>query len=401
VQVPDESLVFEDRIKSTIGKYNAGKGPYKISYHDGVLSGEYNRAKTDKDKMLLEEINDLIDLIKMFESLNIGDGETVKKRRRIIDEINNNDTGFEAELECNDILYIKNRVQIYTITNLSRYVELLQVKGFSGDEIYYRGQSNINWPLKPGIYRENRIALEKEFVEEMTMRNSHNFENCSRMIEILAKMRRHGAPTRLLDITKNPLAALYFACEACEDTAPEPHGEVILFSEDKDHKYYYHSDETAILANLAVMDKDFDFNRDKKKLIHKIREEKGAFNENINEKDIHKCLITHVKLDNRRIINQQGLFLLAGIKNSKLEHADILHCLAKYADNKARLIIIPYKCKEKILQQLENITINRAFMYPDIDNTADYLKDKYPGPGPRAERVEMVIRRKLRPFLDY
>jgi hypothetical protein len=405
VQVPADSLVFESVIQSTIGKYNAGKGPYKIAYRDGALSDGYNRVKTDKDKMLLEEINDLIELIKMFESLNIGDGETVKKRRKIIDEINNNDAGFEVGLACNDILYLKNRIEIHIITHLSRYIELLQVKGFSGDEIYYRGQNNINWPVKPNIYREQWITFEKEFVEEMTMRNYHDFENCGGTIEILAKMQRHGAPTRLLDITKSPLAALYFACEACEgskeDTAPEPHGEVILFSEDKDHKYYYHSDEVSILANLAVMDKDFDFNRGKEKLAYKIQEEKSAFRGNINEEDIHKCLITHVKLDNRRIINQQGLFLLAGIKNSKQEHADILQCLAKDTNNKATLIVIPYKCKEKILQQLENITINRAFMYPDIDSTADYLKDKYPGPGPRAERMEMVIRRKLRPFLDY
>jgi hypothetical protein len=401
VQVPADSLVFESVIQSNIGKYNAGKGPFKIAYHDGALSDGYNRVKTDKDKMLLEEINDLIDLIKMFESLNIEDGETVKKLRKIIDEINNNDAGFDVGLECNDILYMKNRIQIHVITHLSRYIELLQVKGFSGDEIYYRGQSNINWPLKPNIYRGNRITFEKEFVEEMTMRNTRDFEDCSRTIEILAKMQRHGAPTRLLDLTKSPLAALYFACEDGKDTAPEPHGEVLLFSEDKDHKYYYHSDEAAILSNLAVMDKDFDFNRDKEKLVYKIREEKNVFKGTINEEDIHKCLITHVELDNRRILNQQGLFLLAGIKNSKQEHADILQCLAKDANNKAMLIVVPYKCKEKILQQLENITINKAFMYPDIDNTADYLKDKYPGPGPRAEHMEMVIRRKLRPLLDY
>jgi hypothetical protein len=376
VQVPAESLVFKSGIKSNIRKYNAGKGPYKIAYHGGALSGGYDQAKTDEDKMLLEEINDFIDLIKMFESLNIGDGETVKKRKKIIEEINNNDAGFKVGLKCDDVLYLENRIEIYIISNLSRYVELLQVKGFSGDEIYYRGQSNINWPVKPSVYRGKWITLEKEFVEEMTMRNPRDFENCRKTIEVLAKMQRHGAPTRLLDITKSPLAALYFACEACEDTTTEPHGGVILFSEDQNQKYYYNSDAVAILSNLAVMNKDFDFNRDKEKLACKIQEEKSAFKGNINEEDIHKCLITHVKLDNRRIINQQGLFLLAGIKNSKQEPADILQCLAKDANNKAMLIIIPYKCKEKILQQLKSLNINKAFMYPDIDKTADYLKNE-------------------------
>ena len=294
------------------------------------------------------------------------------------------------------------------ITSLLQYIKAIQEFPREPEyEYYYRGHSDYNYKLLPSIYREvndkKKIPLinnEDKIFREIILRTPADFSEKKTTIEKLVKMQHYGLPTRILDITSNPLVALYFACK---QNSGKNNGEVIIFRIPKDKMKFYDSDTVSILSNISRRSIDFDITRiieefdqrendhGKKKeniqwfndqkpipyLIHEIKDEKPQFLSIINPSNFNQVLLVRVKFNNNRILKQSGAFLLFGINNKKVNPATIPDSWILNKNNTKFDFKIRDDRKQSILRDLDALGINESTLFPEIEQQSKYIKEFY------------------------
>ena len=89
-----------------------------------------------------------------------------------------------------------------------------------GSEVFYRGHADVSWDLKASIFRSDKGIENEHFLfRDMVAHMPRAFSECKSALDYLVHMQHYGLPTRLLDVTANPLVALYFACQPAGDTS--------------------------------------------------------------------------------------------------------------------------------------------------------------------------------------
>lgn len=97
-----------------------------------------------------------------------------------------------------------------------------------GRRYVWRGVADWRWRLQSSLLRDlivkgapgSLIAEDDMRTRELTLiRAARSWGICKELgtaasdLQVLATLQHHGAPTRLLDVTSNPMTALWFACE--------------------------------------------------------------------------------------------------------------------------------------------------------------------------------------------
>ncbi|WP_114635472.1 FRG domain-containing protein [Vibrio splendidus] len=271
-----------------------------------------------------------------------------------------------------------------TITKLQGFIKKVLSYQYGKDrEIFYRGHSSKDqYKLEPSLFRKdkegNYLYLDVEHIicRELLVSNSADFSSDIYTLDRLVRMQHYSLPTRLLDITSNPLIALYFACKG----SSEESGEVIIFAVKRENVKYFDSDVASCISNLSRLPKsekdkiDFnldieDFNEQKsvRRLLHFIKEEKPFFEPIIDPKDMRKVICVKGKKSNDRITSQSGAFLLFG-------HEVIFD---EKGTEEIEVLRITITNKTVLLKELDLLNINESTVFPYIENSARYVADKY------------------------
>lgn len=277
-----------------------------------------------------------------------------------------NNISFDLEYK---IAYNSGKIELHKVQNINDIVELK----LNGN--VYRGQADVDYDIIPGLFRLHRNATlnEKNIVNEVVKEYPELFID-KKNIDKLCIMQHYHIPTRLLDVTYNPLIALYFACENKEKE--QVIGEVIEFDINKFKEVYSDSKISSIIAALAYVEGDYNTDDTIKLMTNKefwndIQDAVLQESRNITLKD-KKYITDHLfyllksKRQTERIKRQDGAFILCGLCDRDIISRELNNRRVQNNGKKFKLIVI--KNKKEILKELKVYNIHKHSLFPEIEN---------------------------------
>jgi hypothetical protein len=308
---------------------------------------------------------------------------------------------------------MSNKIDTKIANSISDYFKIIEefISKPTKDDcaFYYRGENKDHQEkaLTPSIYRDGLINSEEKIYREVSRYNNIDFSEDVTTFDKLCRIQHYSAPTRLIDLSDDPLTALWFAINE-----GKKQGVVYLIKIKKSKIKYSDSDTVTVISNLAkieysnkksekskqkiandvkfILDSnesidEFNSLQSIKFLLHEIRNDVNHFEPIIDPKHISSIQCVKPKLTNTRIKIQKGAFLLFGlnIKNPKLNYPLLTLSKGKLVLNKDKYQKHPIKEILKIdVSNIKNTVLSKIGLtepsiYPEMDKVSEYFKNIY------------------------
>lgn len=297
------------------------------------------------------------------------------------------------------VLNTDDGIEITSVDEYMREISILnQNKKNPNAQLFFRGQAVDYWDIRPSIFREQMLSVEHYLMSEPLRQVPNEFINLGGSFEIMEKYQHYGMCTRLLDVTTNPLVALYFACEHydAEEYKDSETGSVekmspqgIIFFKEENMPLRYNDLDVKIISRLA----SYDLNdaHTLEEIVDKLCEDEIISAEQLKRWSDEKGLLEFIHIcqsvctvlpvmNNDRLIRQRGAFLLPGKFNVTYRGENLRDAIITKAESNLRdefdrtFFYIADDNKEKIRIELENCNISEANLFPELEYQLKYIR---------------------------
>ena len=303
-------------------------------------------------------------------------------------------------------------VAAFTRTDIGSINDLLdgcrELKLNYGERVvpYFRGESLNTWELRPSVMRTSKRqypfrAVEADMLNGLMTREPKAFSGIDSALEQWVFAQHHKLPTRLLDVTRNPLVALFNACK--ENYRKD--GKVHMFAVPRPLIKSFNSDTMRIVSNFAKLPRGEQnlllgkritdaygdvfpskegrsytelYSRAKSRLYFNIRQECPYFEEKIDWRDLFRVFIVEPQRMFERLRAQSGAFLVSAF-HERFERDEVLKRTRDAPIYAHHTLTVPYAQKQPILDDLRLLNITDEVLSPSVDESAGAVTQEYLG----------------------
>lgn len=289
------------------------------------------------------------------------------------------------------------------ITSVSGFIEaILDLRISKADEYssasywFFRGQKNAMWAVRPNIFRNDTLQSETALIDAAMRQRPHDFRECTSEFEVLTKLQHYGLGTRLLDVTLNPLVALYFAAQESFDFECDADGiGKNIYRDGKivyRYTYGHNLTDREIRIGCAIPFIHFtgdltvaDFCKElqRRKLINS---DEASYLTEDNYKNLicilHSNNFVVSTYSNDRITRQSGAFVIPTSIDIIGDDLDKGKCRIQKSpcdldtEFEKSYFTVPEAAKENIRAELDFLNINEATLFPELEHQLNYLQNK-------------------------